>query len=292
MSDRYLVDLADVCRAAGLQTFEVDGWQSRARSSGGYEDGRPVCVMWHHTASNTSAQNDVAYIVDGSPDAPLSNLYLARDGSVHVCAAGCTNTNGKGKSMTFSLGTVPADSMNTWAIGVEAANDGVGEAWSVAQVNAYFALSAALTEHYGMLPDDLSGHAHYAPDRKIDPAVASSVQGGWQPRSINTSGTWALDDMRHEAIARAVVHPPPPQTGEVLMFTILNIVGTDVALGGNMDGNGIIAQVTWLNPSRYEACVNAGADVIDLSISDLSNCDLLGPLPPGFDASNFANVVT
>lgn len=76
------------------------------------------------------------------------------------------------------------------------------------------------------------------------------------------------------------------------MFTILNIVGTDVALGGNMDGNGIIAQVTWLNPSRYEACVNAGADVIDLSISDLSNCDLLGPLPPGFDASNFANVVT
>lgn len=289
MSGRMLTDLADVCRRAGLRTIEVSGWQTRARSSGGYKAPAPLCVMWHHTASRASVDSDVSYIIN-STNAPLSNLYLARDGSVHVCAAGATNTNGKGDAMTFSGGTVPTDRMNEFAIGVEAANDGVGEAWSSAQIDAYFVLSNALTSAYGMHTTDLAGHAHYAPGRKIDPAVAGSVQGNWRPRSINSSGTWALDDMRAEAVARTST-PAPPSKGE-LMFTLLNIVGTGVALGGNMDANGIIAQVSWMNPDRYGATAAAGARTIDLSPSDLINCDLLGPLPPNFDASWFANVIS
>ena len=82
MGSRYLTDLAHIMRNAGLVVQEVDGWQGRARSSGGFDGDRPWCVMWHHTASNTAPENDVNYICFGSPDSPLANLYLDRDGQV------------------------------------------------------------------------------------------------------------------------------------------------------------------------------------------------------------------
>lgn len=209
MSGRFLTDLADVCRAAGLDVVEVDGWQTRARSSGGYADGLPWCVMWHHTASQTSPANDVSYIVSGSPDRPLANLYLARDGWVWVCAAGATNTNGKGGPLPFSRGTVPADRMNEYAIGIEAANSGTGEAWPQVQIDAYFTLSNAVTAAYGLAADDVASHNAWAPTRKIDPATAAAVQGPWRPRSVNSSGTWSVDDLRAECRARATSSPTP-----------------------------------------------------------------------------------
>jgi hypothetical protein len=42
MGSRYLTDLADVIRAAGLAVIEEPGWQSRARGSGGYSTRSPV----------------------------------------------------------------------------------------------------------------------------------------------------------------------------------------------------------------------------------------------------------
>jgi hypothetical protein len=210
MGSRYLTDLPDVLVAGGLVVATVDGWQTRARSSGGYDGNRPWCIMWHHTASQTSAENDVNYIVSGSPDKPLSNLYLARDGAVWVCAAGGTNTNGKGGSQKMSLGIVPADSMNTHAIGIEAGNNGVGEAWPAVQVDAYFRINLALAAAYGLQPDDCRTHASYAPDRKIDPATAGAVQGPWTPHSINGSGTWSLNDVQTECRRRAGSQPVPP----------------------------------------------------------------------------------
>lgn len=45
MGNRYLTDLADVLRAAGVDVLEVLGWERRARSSGGYADGLPTTLM-------------------------------------------------------------------------------------------------------------------------------------------------------------------------------------------------------------------------------------------------------
>src|SRR6187401_1426292 len=106
MSGRYLTELASLLRAAHLEVIEYPGWQGRARSSGGYGDGKPLCVMWHHTASGAGSdgQSDAAYIAEGDEDAPLANLYIERSGAVWVLAAGATNTNGKGKSLSFSRG--------------------------------------------------------------------------------------------------------------------------------------------------------------------------------------------
>jgi hypothetical protein len=210
VGSRYLTELADWCRAAGLVTVEVDGWQHRARSSGGFDGDRPWAVMWHHTASATSPENDVNYICYGSPDAPISNLLLDRDGVVWVCAAGATNTNGKGGPWSTTRGVVPQDSMNTHAVSIEAANDGVGEWWPQVQIDAYFTLSLTLAERLGLQPDDICEHQSWAPDRKIDPAVADAVQGPWQPHRANSSGTWLQDDVIDELWQRATSVPPTP----------------------------------------------------------------------------------
>lgn len=209
MGERYLTALAVWARAAGLVVHEDPGWQYRARSSGGFDGDRPWCVMWHHTASRTSPENDVNYICRGSPDAPIANLLLDRTGAVWVCAGGATNTNGKGGPFTVSRGVVPADSMNTYAVSIEAANDGVGEPWPVAQIDAFFALSLALTAGLDLEPDDTCHHHVWAPDRKIDPATADAVAGNWWPAPVNPSGSWSLADTHDELDARAG-HPPDP----------------------------------------------------------------------------------
>lgn len=212
MGDRYL-PLADWARGAGLPVVEDAGWERRARSSGGFDGSKPWVVMWHHTASKTSPQSDVNYICRGSPDAPIANLLLDRTGTVWVCAGGATNTNGKGGPFTASRGTVPPDSMNTYAVSIEAANDGTGEPWPVAQIDAFFALSLALTAALGLEPDDVCHHSVWAPDRKIDPATAAAVAGNWWPGAVNSSGSWSLPDTHDELNARAGLPPPGPGPG-------------------------------------------------------------------------------
>jgi hypothetical protein len=53
----YYAEMLDVLAAAGCYVAEsatTDGWQTRARSSGGFPE-PPLGVWWHHTASSTSA---------------------------------------------------------------------------------------------------------------------------------------------------------------------------------------------------------------------------------------------
>jgi hypothetical protein len=232
----FLTDMADVLRAAGLTVTEQNGWKTRARGSGGYTGGRPWCIMWHHAASapNSSAEAVANYGSYGSPDAPVCNLVLGRDGAVIVCAAGATNTNGKGGPYTTSRGVVPVDQMNTHAIGIEAVNTGIGEAWPVAQIDAYFAMNNALAAAYGLEPSDCCTHAVWAPGRKIDPATAAAVQGPWRPASTTSSGTWSLEDIQHEALRRATTAPgptPPPIEEDPDMYLAQLADGTIVVVG-------------------------------------------------------------
>ena len=203
MGSRYLTDLANVVRGAGLVVQEEPGWQTRARGSGGYESGRPTSIMVHHTASNpgSDGQADVDYCCHVSGDAPLANLYLSRAGKVWVMAAGATNTNGAGDD-TWG-GGVPDDSMNTYAIGIEAANNGTGEPWPQPQQEAYSRLVQALQDAYGVSTNNVREHAEWAPGRKIDPAGPSRWAG---------SGTWAGDRFRDDVAAGwpGGTTPPPP----------------------------------------------------------------------------------
>lgn len=172
--------------------------------------------MWHHTASNAGSdgQADADYIAVGADVAPLANLYIQRNGVVWVIAAGATNTNGSGNAMMFSKGTVPADSMNSYAVGVELANNGVGEPWPQAQVDAAFIVSNTVNLRCGNKPDDVGTHSAYAPGRKIDPATANAVQGPWRPNAINASGSWSLGNLAMECVNRDKPPLPEPDAGE------------------------------------------------------------------------------
>lgn len=216
---RYLTDLADVLRAAGLTVIEVDGWKTRARSSGGFADGRPTHVMVHHTASpvRTDGQRDVDYIVNGSPVKPVANIYTDRKGVVWVCAAGATNTNGQGKD-TWG-GGVPDDAMNLYAISNEIANDGVGEPYPVVQQASVLKSTAALCVAYSIGIHRVRAHFEWAPTRKVDPRGPSM----WAP----TGGVWNMDAFRHD-VGLALQPPPPPPSSidEVDMIAIDHNPGT------------------------------------------------------------------
>jgi len=250
---RYLTEMADVLRAAGLAVEETDDWQYRARSSGGYADGRPWAVMWHHTASQTTPENDVNYIVYGCPDAPVANLYLDRDGVVWVCAGGATNTNGKGGPYTVSRGTVPLDRMNEYAVSIEMANSGVGEPWPQVQIDAAFRVSLALTDWLRLDPTDALGHYDWTPGRKIDPATADAVEGPWRPRSVNTSGTWNIADLHAELVRRHTTSPPPTKDEDNMYLATLSD-GTVVICGSAVrpvSGDEIAPGGPYANLVRY-----------------------------------------
>src|SRR5262245_3534593 len=223
MAGIYLTWLVDVLRAAGCTVNEsslTNGWQSRSRSSGGFPE-TPLGVQWHHTASSTTPANDLSWQINGCDDAPVGNLLLDRDGCYWPVAAGAANTAGKGGPLTLSRGTIPQDSANTQSVAIEAANNGVGERWPQVQIDSYFRGSNAINAKLGNRPDDVFSHAWGSSEcpgwttRKIDPATASAVEGPWQPRSVNSSGTWSLADIRAECNRRAGSVPPPiPPIGD------------------------------------------------------------------------------
>lgn len=201
MGAYWLRDLPDVIADAGLRLELWDGWEARARSSGGYDAVWAVFV--HHTASSTSPDNDRRYMWDNADDRPIGALYLARDGVVTVGAAGATNCQGKGGPYQTSHGKIPTDKANSYGVAVEAANAGTGEAWPTAQTDAYVTLAAALCAAYGLDPTrDVVAHREWAPDRKIDPAGPSPWATGADP--------WHMTEFRVDVAACAGVVTPPP----------------------------------------------------------------------------------
>lgn len=215
MGSTYVTAMLDVLRAAGLTVKEnstTNGWQTRSRSSGGFP-GMPLGIQWHHTASSTKPENDVAYQITGQ-DNPIGNVLLDRTGAYWPIAAGAANTAGKGGPMRLSRGTVAVDNANATTFAIEAANNGLGEAWPQVQVDSYFAGSNALNAYFGNRPDDIFTHALGSGDgwtnRKIDPATAGAVQGPWKPRSTNSSGSWNQQDIRNECLRRAQAPAPGP----------------------------------------------------------------------------------
>jgi len=153
--------LADVARDAGLRVQEHPGWRTR-----GNPNFSPRFVMAHHTATRGGGNiPTVNFIATGSPIAPLSQYVLGRDGLVVVIAAGRCNHAGAGRLPNGST------SGNSHSIGIEAENDGRGETWGDAQMDAYVRLCAALLNRLNAPAWHLVGHKEYAlpRGRKVDP---------------------------------------------------------------------------------------------------------------------------
>ena len=197
MGSIWLTDLPAVIRAAGLKVTTWPGWEARANKRGGYEAIYGIAV--HHTAGNSDAPQDCRYMWDNAALKPIGAIHLARDGSVTVGAAGQTNCQGLGGPFRTTQGVIPKDRGNSYAIAIEAANNGIGEPWPQAQQDAYVTLCAALCGAYGLRAADVFAH-HEWTTRKIDPAGPSRYG----------TGKWGMDACRAD-VADAMTPPQPPQ---------------------------------------------------------------------------------
>lgn len=159
--------LADVLRAAGLNVVEHSGWETRGRGPMLSING----IIAHHTAGPPAPKGgptpSLNLVLNGRPDlaGPLSQLYLARDGTFHVLAAGRCNHAG--------LGHWRAISGNSTSLGIEAENAGDGhDPWPAVQMDAYARGVAAILKHLGLTADDCCGHKEFATPkgRKVDPS--------------------------------------------------------------------------------------------------------------------------
>jgi hypothetical protein len=247
-----------------------DGWENRSRSSGGYDALYAVGV--HHTASNTSPSNDMAYMWRNAGDKPIGAIYLARDGAITVGAAGATNTQGKGGPYTTSKGTIPLDSGNRYMLSIEAANNGTGERWPDAQLNAYIRLCAALASHYRLDPArDIVAHFEWT-SRKVDPAGPDRYAAGAQ--------SWNMpafrDDTRRASHPDPTPEPTPPDPGDDDMrylygftdyanvFSQEGIHLTPEAVSAQLAGGAVLVKSAWHGQHIKSLLAAAGLDEADL----------------------------
>jgi hypothetical protein len=88
-------NLASALRAAGVRVQETPGWRTR-RAQNRFV---PVGTMLHDTGNSGSLE----VIVDGRPDlpGPLANLFITKDGVVHLVSAGCCHHAGPGSSVVL-----------------------------------------------------------------------------------------------------------------------------------------------------------------------------------------------
>lgn len=138
--------LLDTLRGEGLHVVEMDGWRTR-QTRNGFE---PRGVVCHHTAtSSTVVDANVRNLLrDGRSDlpGPLCQMGLERDGTFVLIAAGRGNHNGYDPNWGND------------AFGIEAYNDGVGEPWPPAQLDAYRRGVAAICRRQGWGTDRVKAH--------------------------------------------------------------------------------------------------------------------------------------
>lgn len=166
----YQTWIADRCREYGLEVIEVSGWQTRGSSSF-----NPKGVVAHHTASRAGRDAPALGIcINGRAglSGPLANIVLARSGKVYIIAAGRANHAGTGGYRGLSG--------NSSVLGIEAENDGVGEPWGAAQLDAYYKVCAALLEGINANAEWVCGHKEWAPRRKIDPTGLDMNDFRWR----------------------------------------------------------------------------------------------------------------
>ena len=200
--------LADVLRAEGVKLVEYPGWQRRGH--GDFKDIRGVMV--HHTGSDSAS---AASIANGRPDlpGPVSQLHIARDGTVTVVAVGVAWHAGVGM-----YPWLPTNMGNWHMIGIECANSGTSPTaphrknWPDAQYNAIVNCCAAINRRLSQTSARTIGHKEYA----------GRAQGKWDPGAIDMDILRADIAVRIGTEAGTAPTPRPPVPvglyADVLLF--------------------------------------------------------------------------
>ncbi|MEV1073588.1 N-acetylmuramoyl-L-alanine amidase [Micromonospora parva] len=188
--------LVDVLRAAGVQVVVEGDWLNRMRP-GSFD---PIGVLWHHTASTSSASNPhpaLGICINGRSDlpGPLCQALVDYNGVFHVISAGRCNHAG----VSGGSGPIPSGDGNTLMIGWEIDYNGVNQEMTAAQYNASVAATAAVLTRLGRDSSYARGHRETSTTGKIDPSfidlnvmradVAAKMAGGaaWSSTVDNTT---------------------------------------------------------------------------------------------------------
>ncbi|SIN36160.1 N-acetylmuramoyl-L-alanine amidase [Micromonospora cremea] len=189
--------LVDVLRAAAVQVVVEGDWLNRMRP-GSFD---PIGVLWHHTASTSSASNPhpaLGICINGRPDlaGPLCQALVDYNGVFHVISAGRCNHAG----VSGGSGPIPTGDGNTLMIGWEIDYNGVNQEMTAAQYNASIAATAAVLTRLGRDSSYARGHRETSTTGKIDPSfidlnvmradVAAKMAGGgtaWSSTVDNTT---------------------------------------------------------------------------------------------------------
>lgn len=225
-----MTSLADILRGKGLPVEELPNWKTTSRQDdrSEYKSGCPNHFMHHHTASPASAHTDhnkcrgeARQLQLAEPNEPTSNTATCTHGTWFVIAAGPTNTNGTGEDKWHPVGDknhVPANSMNSYAIGNEMMNNGVGERYSDVMLNNTIIGTAAICLAYGIQPFNNRAHFEWT-GRKIDPAGPCKFAKLSDPYLRWDMGEWR--SAIAEEMARQHQRPPvPPPVGDDNMMQV------------------------------------------------------------------------
>ena len=190
----WLRDLDKAVKTSGLKVRIVRGWKSRGHGPIHAVDG----IVCHHTAGAATGNYPSLRVVrdgHGTLAGPLSQLGLARDGSVYVIAAG--------RAWHAGSGSWPGLRGNNDCIGIEAESTGRGD-WTDAQLDAYPRLVRALVDHYDISWSRVIGHYEWT-TRKIDPYGWPGGMDGLRAtaRNLTPDGDWL--DMASESDVRRIV---------------------------------------------------------------------------------------
>jgi hypothetical protein len=169
---------ADALRAAGVTVVEHAGWT--ARNTGG--TWAPLGTIFHHTASNRNG--GPAPALQLCIDNILCQAVIGRDGVWHLIAWGRASHAGFGLPQVLArtrTGQPPLGDArdvygatsstllgNGYYLGIECENDGIGEPWPAAQLDAIRRGVAATHRLFGWPPETFIAHREWTA-RKIDP---------------------------------------------------------------------------------------------------------------------------
>jgi len=175
-------DFPDRLAAEGLSVQVFSDWYTHGGSA---DHG---AVVLHHTASGSSTrpEDDAAYCHHGSGDAPLYNVLVDRYGVVWLLARDKSNSSGSissvaliealhGKANSTSAvqrGLGDDTSNNAALFAVACQNNGVGEAWSSALIDATSITAAVALESLGL------SHAGYLTQHRVLTARKVDCCGG------------------------------------------------------------------------------------------------------------------
>ena len=180
--------LPSVLQAAGLRVELYDGWEARGSESWGPLKG----IVVHATAGRLARDVDMRLLWQtgsATAPAPISQLYLERDGTWVVGASGKCN-----HALTGKAGLLKGVG-NSGLIGIEGANDNRGEPWPAAQYDSYTRGVAAICRHMGWTQNNVTGHKEHQPGDKSDPTFDMNSFRAQVAALIASGGTVAIDDV-------------------------------------------------------------------------------------------------